>query len=296
MTRALIVRNPLAGGRAARKFGQVLSELRRGDYDVEVQDTAEAGHASELARTAASEHQADLVFACGGDGTIREVAAGLLGTELPLALLPNGTTNVLAGALEVPCDALQAARLYSSGKPTRREIDVGTCDDQIFLMMASGGPDAVALSQTDPLLKRRLGKAAVAGSALKTIVTTDLPELGLRIGPHRETATLFSASNIPYYGGKFVLAPDASLDDGCLDLVLFRGTTRSSLAAFVIALLRARHHDRHDVSIRKVQHLVVESPGEITMQLDGDPFRAKTPVSIGMADERLTVMLPNPSA
>ena len=292
MTRAVLIRNPRAGGRdAARQLERILGHLRDGGFEVSVAATEFAGHATELARTVVSEQQAEVVFACGGDGTLREVGVGLRGTEVPMALLPNGTANVLAQALGVPGSAIEAAARYD-GDSSTREIDVGLCDGRPFLMMVSAGPDAVALDRTSPFLKRFLGKAAVAGSALVAFATADLTAIELRIGSRRETATLFSASNIPHYGGAFRIAPDAALDDGLLDLVIFRGSTRRSLLAFSLALLRGHHAQREDVSIETTTRFTVEGPRVLTMQLDGDPFSAETPVEIELAAERLRVLLP----
>jgi diacylglycerol kinase family enzyme len=232
-----------------------------------------------------------VVFVCGGDGTPREVAASLRGTVVPMALLPNGTANVLALALGVPAVAIEAAALYDSNASTR-EIDVGLCDGQPFLMMVSAGPDAVALARTSPFLKRVLGKAAVFCTGFGVIAFSEYLAIELRIGSRRETATLFSASNIPYYGGASVIAPDAELDDGLLDLVIFSGRSRRSLLGFSIALMRGRHDRRKDVSFETTTRLTVEGPRVLTMQLDGDPFRAQTPVEIELAAERLKLLLP----
>lgn len=259
-----------------------------------VAETEFGGHATELARKVVSEDEAEVVFACGGDGTLREVAAGLLGTEVPMALLPNGTANALAHGLGVPGAAVEAAALYD-GDASTREIDVGLCDGQPFLMMVSAGPDAVALDRTNPFLKRLLGKAAVFSTGLGVIALSKYLSIELCIGSRREIATLFSASNIPNYGGASIIAPDAKFDDGLLDLVIFSGRTRRSLMEFSIALMRGHHDRRQDVSFETVTRLTVEGPRVLTMQLDGDPFKTETPVKIELAAEKLKLLLPRPA-
>ena len=99
MRSAIVIANPRAGrGRSQRDFRQVQARLRAQGIDASLEETTFAGHATELARRAAAEG-IDLVVACGGDGTLREVAEGMLGAAAVMLPLGTGTTNVIAGGL-----------------------------------------------------------------------------------------------------------------------------------------------------------------------------------------------------
>jgi diacylglycerol kinase (ATP) len=163
MRRAALIYNPRSGRqRHALVLDAILAALRAGGFDVEPAPTTFAGQAVELARERARE--AEVVFAFGGDGTMREVAAGLLGGPAALGVLAGGTANLLARALGIPVDPVAAAGLL--GRLPARPLDVGLAGAHPFLMMVSAGLDATLLAGLDTRLKWRFGKAAIACQGL----------------------------------------------------------------------------------------------------------------------------------
>src|SRR5690606_36804775 len=139
----------------------VAALARRFEVRAVATESAEACRAEAADAAAAGE---PVVFVLGGDGTLRLVAGAVAGTTTAVAPLPGGTTNVVARALGLPTDPVAAATALRDGEV--REIDVGRCGDELFLMQASGGLDAQALAAVDPRWKRRLGRVAVAGAGL----------------------------------------------------------------------------------------------------------------------------------
>ena len=225
---AILIHNPVAGRHGRRRLlAALVRELSTDGPEIETLATRGVGDATALARRAANDG-APIVFALGGDGTVREVAAGLLGGNAVLGVLPAGTTNVVARALGLPLQPLAAAR--SLKRLPAREIDVGLCGDEAFLMMASLGLDAIALRGASPLAKRWFGRAAVALAGLGAWWHHDYAEFELLIDGHAVGATFAAACNLPLYGGDVRLAPDARPDDGKLDVVLFRGSGRRANA------------------------------------------------------------------
>ena len=132
-----------------------MSLLAAAGFDVTVKPTTEPGHATALAAEACRAGGCDVVFGLGGDGTLREIAVGLVGGVVPLAILPGGTTNVLALALDVPANPLRAAELYRASE--LRALDVGTAAGIPFLMMVTAGVDSEVLRQASQ--QRRSGSA-----------------------------------------------------------------------------------------------------------------------------------------
>lgn len=290
--RSVLIYNPRAGRwRTGSLVGRIVETLRRIGFRAEAVETAAAGHATVLAE----EHSRDgvgVVFALGGDGTLREVAAGLLGTGTALAPLPGGTVNVLTHALGLGGNATRAAARFADA--TTRVIDVGRCGDQPFLMMASAGLDAHVLAHVRSEAKRRLGRFAVAGAALRQARRYGYPTVSIEIGAETLAGSFFSVSNLPFYGGPFRMAPDARMDDGLLDLVVFRGRGARATLGFALDLARGgRHTLRPDVTVRPVRGVRWLGALEAPIQLDGDVMPTLLPpLDIGLATDRLHLLVP----
>ena len=288
MSTAYLIFNPKAGRwRTPRLVERILAALERPGQRIETLPTRSPGDATRLAREAA-EAGAETVYALGGDGTLREAAAGLLGTEVVLGTVPGGTANVVPLALGLPLRPIAAAQRLRGATAT--EMDVGLCGDEVFLMQASGGLDAQALRRLDPIQKRYLGKIAVAMSGLSQWHTYDYPELQLEADGRTCRASFFAVCNLPLYGGRFRLAPAARLDDHQLHLVLFHGHGKAATLAFARDLLLGRHVARKDVEVAHVQQVEIKAPPDLALQLDGDAMSSLLPVSIRLSADRLRIL------
>lgn len=292
MRRAVLIYNPHSGRqRAGNLLPKVLESLRRGGFQVEPRPTAGPGDATRLARKAVREGAVEVAFAMGGDGTLREVAAGLLGSEVALGPLPTGTTNVLALALGLPREAVAAAQIAPQCE--EREMDVGSVGDEPFLMLASCGIDAAIMRGQDGDLKRRFGKAAIGWLALQQFLAYNFQAFDLGVGDRQEKAEFFAVCNIPYYAGAFRLAPEADLYDGLLDLLLYRGRGRGGGLGLFRDLFLGRHTRRRDVEMERVEEVELRAPQTVWVQVDGDVIEVETPVRIGLAAHRLRVLTPS---
>jgi diacylglycerol kinase (ATP) len=289
MRRAALIYNPRSGRqRHALALDAILAALRAGGFEVEPVPTAHAGQAIELARERSGQMEA--VFAFGGDGTMREVAAGLLGSSTALGVLAGGTANLLARALGIPVDPVAAAALL--GRLPARPFDVGLAGTHPFLMMVSAGLDANLLASLDPRFKWRFGKAAIAWQALTEWWRYPYPRLQIVADGEPLEASFAAVSNTPYYAGAFRLAPGARPDDGWLELVVFRGTGRTATMSFTFDLFRSAHHRRRDVEIRRVKEVTFEAPAGAAAQVDGDLCQERLPFAVRLAPERLLVLAP----
>jgi diacylglycerol kinase (ATP) len=297
-SRSALIYNPTAGRRRhAQVLEPILEALRKGGLDVEPVPTGGPGQATGLARERAAAGF-DPIIAFGGDGTVREVAAGLLAspdTDSALGILPGGTTNVLAMSLGLPLDPLQAARLLPRLRP--QPLDVGLVNEAPFLMMISAGLDSSVLATLDTRLKWRFGKAAIVWQGLQEWWRYPYPRFQILADGEPFEASFVAVSNIPYYGGAYALAPGARPHDGLLDLVLFRGGGRLETIAFAADLLRGVHVRRADVTVRHVREVVFESPAGAIAQIDGDVCEERLPLTVRIAPRPLRVMAPEiPSA
>lgn len=299
MRRALLIYNPKSGRQGSRRLlPGILADLRAGGFEVEAVATAGPGDATRLAREAArlareapaGKPSVEVVFVLGGNGTLREAAAGLLGSRVALGPLPAGTANVMALALGLPREARSAARRLPGY--TAREIDVGVAGGEPFLMCVSAGLDAAVVAHQDGELKKYLGRLALVAPTVDLWLTYDYPVIRRRIGGREERVSYLAVCNIPYCGGAFRMVPGADCRDGLLDLVLFRGRGRRATLGFMRDLALGRHHRRRDVEVLRAEELEIVDPPGIDLQIDGDVPAVVPPIRIGLARQKLRVLAP----
>jgi len=289
--KAALIFNPKAGSwRTAQRVAAIRSALAEAGYDTEPLPTQAPGHATELARESAAAG-IDAVFTHGGDGTLREAAAGLLGTGVALAPIPGGTVNVVAIALGLPQNPLRAATMLADAEVV--DMDVGLCGEEIFLMQASAGLDAHIMRHLNPRLKRHFGKAAVAYSGLLHLATYDYPSIELVADGRHLSASHLAICNLPYYAGTWQMAPGASTSDRTLDLVLFQGTGPRQTLAFARDFVLGRHLHRSDVELLRVQEVELRGPGGLAMQLDGDALPIQPPITVSLHPQRVRMLKPS---
>ena len=230
------------------------------------------------------------MFALGGDGTLREVAAGLLGSDVALAPLPAGTTNVLVRALGVPRRPLLAAHALAGG--VRRPLAVGICGETPFLMMVSAGLDAAVMAALSGERKQRWGQLAVAAQGFTSWRRYGYPQLTARWDGQEQSGSFACVCNIPLYAGSLAMVPAARWDDDALELVLLHGSGRRATLSFAADLLRGRHLARADVTSVCVSELELLGPPELPLQVDGDRCCETLPARVRVASERLQVLVP----
>lgn len=250
--------------------------------------TGAAGAAAHLAR-AAVESGARVIFALGGDGHLREVAKGLLGTAAALAPLPGGTVNVVAREFGLGSDPLAVTRRFGRGSPL--QVDVGLCADEPFLMQATTGLDAVTLRHVPARAKRRLGQLAVAAAGIASWWRYRYPTLHLTADGRSEAGGWVAVCNLARYAGDFRLG-EAHLADGRLELVLLRSRGRRATLKFALALALGLHRRMRSVTVEPVDEVVLTAPDDLALQLDGDPVALSPPVPIRLHRQRLKLLLP----
>jgi diacylglycerol kinase family enzyme len=308
--RMLIIVNPYATTVSDRLKNLVVYALQ-GRYEVEAVSTEAQNHATEIGRKA-HDGSYDIVVAFGGDGTVNEVANGLAGSDVPISVLPGGSTNVVCRTLGIPSDVVDATEhllgLADDFRP--RRIDLGTANGRRFVFACGAGLDATAAKRVDsrPGLKARAGRwyytwAAVSGFYREYL--RDPVRMRLEAnGDSAEGVTAITQNSDPftYFGARPVrVCEGAALDNGTLSAaVLQRAAQRDvpTIAARVLVRsLRTPHH-------RQIAHFSGLTEGRIEsvsrdsgervrpfpVEVDGDYIGDHGELELGIEPRALTVV------
>jgi undecaprenyl-diphosphatase len=210
-----------------------------------------------------------VVFAAGGDGTVRACAGALIGTDVALAVLPLGTGNLLAGNLRLPThvpDAVAIATGYSL-----RRVDVGIVEDRCFTVMAGMGLDAEMIHDAPDRLKARLGWPAYVVAAVRHLCQPPM-RVQIRVDeaqPVTRDARAVLIGNVGKLQGGMRVIPQAQPDDGVLDVAVLKPPTRRSWFPLAWSLLRRRPTTPNLETLRG-KHIEIVSDREQRRELDGD--------------------------
>ena len=267
----LIVFNPVAGRCRAQLLWRVLDVLVTNGVRLDLVETHCAGHAEALAREAARRGES-MVVAAGGDGTIAEVANGLLGTSVRLGVVPLGTANVLAHELGLPFAPKSVAAALAFGRTCTLWPGQANGPDgaRLFVQMLGVGFDAYVVRNLPLPLKRALGKGAYVLQSIRELHRYRFPVIRMRIDDKETEAASVIISKGRLYGGRFRLAADAIPGDPGFSVVLFdhSGPAAAMMygAALPLNLLGHAPGVRH-IRARRIEFLQNEA---IPAQTDGD--------------------------
>lgn len=292
MARALFLYNPAA--RSAPTPSEVLGLVRQvawGGFAVEVVASRSRGDLTREAASAAS-GGFDRVVACGGDGTVREVAQGLKGSGIPLALIPLGTANVVAREIGLPSQRpLACAREAGRGKD--RPITLGDAGGEAFTFAASVGLDARTVEHVDLKMKREVGAWAYVYCGLRECLSE--PEtlflVELSTGERLEGAQVFALNARRYGLGSLTLSAGASLESPTLRLVVLRGPLAIRLPLLLPHLLQKGIDEAPGVVALDAEGFRIVGPVGESVQGDGDPL-ARLPVEFRALPGALRLVFP----
>jgi len=300
--RGLLIYNPTAGKRDRRvEMRGVMERADRQGLSLLNLPTERAGHATDLVRRYLPEGP-DVVAVCGGDGTVGEAAAALVGCATPLAVLPGGTTNVIAREYGLGKTVAQAeAHLTSS---VTRKLTAWTNGHRVSLIGTGVGFDARVMTNIIPVLKRLFGRTGISYTATMEWLKYEFPEIAVRGldadgKPFERTATFVLSANTRRYGGEPILSPFADPEDDLLDLVLFTSRSRLSLFRFYARLSGGKAEQLRVEGVERfpVRQFTAESRAgyELEVQVDGDAA-GTTPVTVGPSLGSVRIVVPDPAA
>jgi YegS/Rv2252/BmrU family lipid kinase len=214
----------------------------------------------------------DLVMAQGGDGTVMACVTGLAGTDVPLAVLPGGTGNLLATNFDIPADLEAAVDVALHGDRVR--LDVAATDDDRFVVMGGIGFDAAMLRDADPKLKERLGAVAYVLSGFKHLrrrATRFRLQLDDR-PPLERTGQGVLVGNLGRLQGGLPVMPDARADDGLLDVAVLQTRTVADWLALAVRVLLRRRRKDPQLETFQARRVEVHCDRPQPVERDGDPL------------------------
>jgi YegS/Rv2252/BmrU family lipid kinase len=287
--RLQLVVNPSAGGgRATKLLPSVEAALRAAGHDLVVTPTRSLEHADELAAAACADER--VVVAMGGDGIVGRVAGTVSSYGGVMGVLPGGRGNDFCRAVGIPSSAVEACAVLASGE--ERAIDVGYAGGVAFLGIASIGFDS---DVQERVLRSRLplGQLVYLYGSLATVAKWKPAHFSCVIdgAPHEATGWSVAVSNSGMYGGGMRLAPDASVEDGLLDVVVTTATPRRTFLRALPKVFKGTHVDEPSVTVRAATVVQLSADRPFRVFADGDPV-ATLPCEVTVRPGALRVLLP----
>jgi len=320
---AELIYNPSGGQVVVRhELDNVVAFLNSYGWSVTLRETSKPLEATELARHAVN-RDARVVIAAGGDGTVNEVANGLVNTDVALGVLPVGTTNAWALQMGIPAlnpmlpgiqavkliaaleeriarplpasyyrkVLLDAARVLVEGQTVA--VDMGELSGRHFLMWAGMGFDAAIAQSIPPKEKRVLGSWAYVLPAIESAYRYSGTDVCLNLDGKvvKVSTPLIVVSNIQLYGGMIAIGAKACVNDARLDVCIFKGGGFLTFVQQAAKVFVHKHLQDPKVEYYQCREIAVESARPLPVHVDGEPF-ASTPVAIHTVPSSLKVIVP----
>ena len=308
ITDALLIYNPASGRRRHRRFVEVelaARMLKDAGIRTELAPTGAPNVATEMARIAVDQRRG-MVIACGGDGTVNEVVNGLAGSDVPMALLPAGTANILAKELRIPWDIPQAARLIPGGKIRRVALghvippngNGSACatmpkGGRYFVCVGGAGPDGAIVNGVSCDFKNKAGQLAYWAEGFRQLFAYNFPEMRIRSNGQDLRATTVVVGRTVNYGGPFKITTGASLYDNSFEIVTNSMKSRFKYAACLPALWLGKLREMRGIGAWKATEVVCEAAGSepAFAQVDGEPV-GPLPLVFRVVPDALSLVTP----
>jgi diacylglycerol kinase (ATP) len=297
---ALLIVNPRAG--RARKLlpgglDRVRKTLAQQGIETELAVAGTPGEAEEIARAAVGNGM-HLVIACGGDGTLNAIVNGLAHSDVPLALLPAGTANILAKELSLPWNIERAVHYIRRG--TLRRIALGavtTCNgsaqNRYFLSVAGAGPDGAMVQSVNDDLKRRAGTLAFWLEGIRQFALYDFPRFRVTVGETALEATLVVVGRTKHYGGPLRITTHADLFGNDFELMVCASRSRLLYLGYVSLACLGRMRWARGARFLKATTFRCEPVDDRAawLQVDGEPT-GRLPAEFRIVPDALTLVVP----
>lgn len=291
-TDVIVIANPKAGTQGKGKLLQSIDDsLAKAGISHEVFETTHAGHAEEIAKSYAN--KATKVIAVGGDGTVNEVGRALIGSTTALAIIPCGSGNGLARDLQIPMRKASAIKTAIDGEI--KAIDHGTINGKPFFCTCGTGFDAsVSMSFADA---GKRGVITYIEKALTGWLNYKPTTYRLIINdekPITVKAFLIACANAAQYGNNAFIAPQASIDDGLMNVTIVEPFSTIDIPALVIQLFTKTIDKSSNIKTFSCERLRIEtSREENPAHYDGDPVMLGQTIDIDIVKGGLNVVVPN---
>jgi diacylglycerol kinase (ATP) len=287
----LIIVNPVSGPVAQRaieqrRLGRALAAAGLGDSWAETTVEHDAGKIIE-------EHPGEgAVVVVGGDGTIRNAARALRGTERPLLIVPRGSGNILARRFRIPSRLSAALDLLRSGQ--QRAIDMGICDGEPFLLTVGVGIDARVMREADRRLKQQMGRLAYIWGAARNLpilhhdFTLEVDDVVSEV-----RACSVMVANVGTYIGPWVYPPRTDGTDGRLDVAMMRAETLEQGLDLIGTPFFREDVPNRGVEVRGGSRITVEAHEDVPLQIDGEDLGNRRRFSCEIEAQSLRIFVPS---
>jgi YegS/Rv2252/BmrU family lipid kinase len=285
---SLIVNPSSGGGRAGAALKDVCAALHKRGLEHHVELTRSLEHARELA--ASAQAAGETVVTLGGDGLIGAVAGALQGTDGVLGVLPGGRGNDLARVLGIPLDPVAACEVLWEGSV--RSLDLGQVGEATFIGIASCGFDSEANRIANQTRFIR-GNLVYTYAGIRALMSWRPASFTLRLDgqPRALTGYTVAIANSAAYGGGMFLAPDASLTDGLLDVVLIADQPRLQFLRHLPKVFKGEHVRLPAVTVVRAREVEVDADRKFIVYADGDPI-AQLPIKVSVLAGAVRVLVP----
>lgn len=282
-----LIINQYAGHKEGAKAVEiVVPYLKKNGYSVEYSFTNHSGHATELASKAAGDGF-DLVVAVGGDGTVNEVAQGLIGSNTPMGIVPVGSGNGLARELGISMNMRRSARALVKGE--NLQLDVCKLNDQRFLCTSGIGFDAMIAYKMSKSASRGFFKyvqLVIQESIFYQPLDVRMKIDGVLI---EEPVFLITFANASQFGNNAFIAPAASMTDGLIDVVVVHKFAKIWMPVFAVALFTKFIPKLPFVECYKAKQIELELADTPVFHFDGEPGKLNVPAKIGLDEKKIWV-------
>jgi len=299
--KAFVVLNPVAGNNAREPVLAALKDhFRSSKIDYEVHETTKKDKPGDIVRARLKKDKFDFVVAAGGDGTASEVIDGLVGSSVPLGIIPIGTGNLLARDLDIPLEIEDAVALIA-GTHLLRKIDAMRINKRVCVLNASLGISATVVGDTSSKSKNRFGRLAYVWKAIRNIftlrrryITLDID--GKTVKYRAVEAAVFNCGVLAKT--LYPRGPNIRIDDGHLDVWVVSMKTILDYPLYIFKMIRERPSKHLSHFINSEKSITVKSSIPLPVQADGDII-GTTPVEIEVLPGAVTVFVsekPAPTA
>ena len=286
-----IIYNPNAGQNRKHFLSRVLLFLEENNISFSLLATEKPNHATKIAEKLIDDDEYTKIVAAGGDGTINEVINGLYGSDKALGIIPLGTVSVLAREVGLDLDPKHVADAIIKRKIIN--IFPAMIEGRCFSLMASVGIDALSVKNVNLRLKKAIGKSAYVFSFIREAMKSKNNSHMVKIKKveHKSYYTIIAKGR--YYAGEYICAPDATIEDKNLHVVMLKKKGLFELFKFFWAILRNKVSSLKHVDIIAASALTVFSKNEEAIQIDGD-YYGQLPVTINVAEKAIKLIGPAP--
>lgn len=291
MNNILFIINPIAGGGKAKSLiSQIEKTMDKYNRNYDILFTKEPKEAIKIAKQNVDNYE--IIVAVGGDGTINEVAKGIISVGRGiLGIVPGGTGNDMAKSLGISMDPEKSLEMLNRG--FKREIDIGKVNNSSFLNITSVGLDAEVIENHNKFKNRIKGVAVYILSAIYTLFNFKDKDLEIEIDGKllKEEIMLFAVGNGKYYGGGMKIIPAAQVNDGFLHICIVSGISKLKTMILFPTIFKGNHIKyKKYVRIYKAKEIKIRAKTKISINVDGEMFPKEKDIEFKLSSQKLKVI------